>query len=184
MSRSGVLNVERLLLIVAGVYAVVVCVRDEIVARRETAPTAIDMANFARDYQGQQWLSLTGKLDWDLARSGRAGSWVALVDPQAGPSDPVHVFVRTSSAPSGSAPLRRDQPVTLTGTQIFFDAAKLFPNVRRGEPFVMLQPGSKPDPPGRNLRGAVLFAVIALLAVVVEVRAWLLRKHRATGASD
>src|SRR5260221_6337172 len=105
-------HLKAIMLIVATAYATWRCTNDEITARRETSPTPINMADFARDYRGQQWLALTGQLDTDAAiirsaSNAAAGNsvriWVPLVDPGARPDDPVHVFVLYSPVSPAAA---------------------------------------------------------------------------------
>ena len=177
------------MLIVACTFAVWRCVTDEMTARREHAPTAIDMSRFAADYHGQQWLSLTGRLDAGHATSfavGDADGWDVWVPLRAGDdptgAEPVHALVEFGPVPRaevhaylGGLP---QGTTTLTGAQVFFDAAKVGAGVAQADPVVMMQPGNTPSPPGMGLALAIFFGLILLLAVGLEVRSWLAHAGR------
>ena len=173
-------HLKLVMLILACAYAVWRCATDEITARRETSPTEIRMAEFEQDYDGQQWLRLKGRLD--LAKSftppgerlGARGNrpvqlWYAMRGESDAPGDPVHAFVLMR--PDEAVATAKSTTPTVTGQQVFFDPDKVFPGVRRGEPFVMIQSGNTPGKPGVGLGLGLFFAAILAIAVWAEVRA-------------
>jgi hypothetical protein len=183
-------HIKRVLLIVGCAFGVWRGATDEITARRERAPAEVDVAYFTRDYRGQHWLAVSGYYDTDRAvlrpvktaadgSAARVDLWVPLVAESDKPGDPVHVFVLlgtfTEYVAGSQLKSLADRAVTVTGTQIFFDAGALFPGVPRSLPFVMIAAGSEPGKPGIGLAFAAICGVVLVLAVWLELRS--LRRH-------
>jgi hypothetical protein len=164
--------------LIGSFYATCHLINGAIIAERETTPTPITLEDFARDYQGQHWLSLTGHLDLDRAfvrpaNNNRCEVWAPMSSWNADPSQPVHVYALLG-------PFDRDQmdaklaqyrspQITLTGSQVYFDADRVLPGVPHADPIIMVQEGNKPISANGSWGGAALFGTIFLLLLWLQV---------------
>jgi hypothetical protein len=162
--------------LIGSFYATCHCINAAMIAQQELAPTPIALHQFDRDYHGQHWLSLTGHLDLNRAvvrpaNNNRCDVWAPMT-PSMG-DGPVHVYAllgpfdRNQMDTALSA--YRSPVVTLTGSQVYFDADRVLPDVSHGDPIIMVQQGNTPPSADSSWGGAVLFGSIFILMLWLGV---------------
>jgi hypothetical protein len=174
--------VESVLLFLASVFLLWRGLHVELTSHRERAPTSINMATFARDYRGQRYLHLTGRLDRGRERwrylddkYGKSRDlWVPLAAPGAGPHDPVHAFVmfgpaRTPEAERAViAQLASAATAGVTGMRIDVMPPESLLGVAKADPCIVVQVGNEPDASGTG----TLMALLGVFLIAVTTRMW------------
>ena len=171
------LIIKPLLLLVAALFGVFIGARQVYIFLSEKQPTAFTAENFAAEYGGEQWISVTGRLAVEhLAempgRGGRVASfYVPLVPPDWQRQQPVHVVAAPQRVPVGGVrgwaqAVDPQEQVTVTGTIRPFGGLNygyVFPRLKFGKPIVTINENMQPHPPW--IMGFFLAICLVLLAV-------------------
>lgn len=173
--------IKPLLLFVAGLFGIFVGGRQVLIYLTEKQPTAFTAENFAAQYAGQQWISVTGRLAVDEMaqmpghnRPRLASVYVPLVPRDWKRQDPVHVVAAPSDVPAGGAnawaqAMGAQNQVTVTGMVRPFGGLNygyVFPRLKFESPTVTINQDARPLPPW----GVGVFLAICLVLCAISGR--------------
>jgi hypothetical protein len=168
--------IKPLLLLVAALFGILIGARQVYIFLSEKQPTAFTAENFAAEYGGEQWISVTGRLAVEeLAempgRGGRVASfYVPLVPRDWQRQEPVHVVAAPSRVPVGGVnawaqAVNSQEQVTVTGTIRPLGGLNygyVFPRLKFARPTVTINENTQPHPPW----GMGFFLAICLVLCV------------------
>jgi hypothetical protein len=174
------------LMLVAALVGIFFGGRQVYIYLTEKQPAVFTAENFADQYSGQQWVSVTGRLAVDsrsvMPGRGRFASlYVPLVPPDWQRQDPVHVVVGVDGVAAGGVDAwaqggaARDQ-VTITGMIRPLGGLNypyVFPRLEFARPTITINENTSPIPPV----GMSIFLAICLVLAAIS-GFWIVRLLR------
>jgi hypothetical protein len=168
--------IKPLLLLVGALVGVFMGGRQVYVYLTEKEPAAFTADNFAAQYAGQQWVSVTGRLAVDAravmpGRGRFANLYVPLVPPDWQRQEPVHVVVGVDGVAAGGADAwaqgaaAQDQ-VTITGMIRPLGGLNypyVFPRLKFAAPTITINQNTEPHAP---------WGMSVFLAICLCLAAW------------
>jgi len=153
--------VKPLLLFIAALFGVILGSRQVYIFLSEKQPTAFTAENFAAQYGGQQWISVTGRLAVEElaempAHAGPlANFYVPLVPQDWQRQEAVHVVAAPSRIPAGGVngwaqAVDPQEIVTVTGVVRPLGGLNygyVFPRLKFARPTVTINENAQPHPP-------------------------------------
>jgi hypothetical protein len=149
-------NLKSILLVVAGAGLFGIYLNDWIVALREPAPSPVHLDQWAAEYHGQHWITLSGISRPELSRELAGNVYVPVVATDYHQGDAIHAAIIPASLPAEPGPM------TVEG----YDASKNLATCLAGLPVdpaaICLRVGSKPER-AFPMVPAALASVLALI---------------------
>ena len=171
------------------------------ISAKEKTPTRFTADRFAKQYQGQQWISVTGRvaIEHKFVRQSthqahRGKNWVYITAPIVGrdwdQETPVHVLATFGpmarreiprweqrwKPPVPAVPALRRSVRGQLRPGGFRDLASMFPGIQFGEPLVTINEGTEPKGGASMVFFLVLMVVMGWLMAAKIRRLWRARR--------
>jgi hypothetical protein len=175
------LVIKPAILFLGGFIGLVVGGRQIWIYLNEKEPAAFTAENFAAQYAGQQWVSVTGRVAVEarsqMPNNGRPG-WVSLYAPLVPQDwqrqDPVHVVVSAAAMPAGRANGWRQNDGAVKETTVTgmirplggLNYAYVFPGLKFSRPTITINENTKPHAPW------MMSAFVAICLIVCTISGW------------